>query len=98
MTKIEHLFSELSEWHSVPAMLQVTGWKPHTLRAALATHAKKIGVKIERRREDGLTSYRIAPDDYKPRDDLAKSVDASYQAIKERVAAGGGSWQPKKPR
>lgn len=95
MTKIEKLFAELNEWHSVPALLETTGWKPHTLRAALATHAKKSGVELERRREDGLTSYRIKPDDFKPRDDFAKSIEAAYGAIKERVANGGPGWDPK---
>lgn len=33
--------------------------------------------------------------DYQPRDDFAKSVDAAYDAIRERKAAGGEGWEPK---
>lgn len=31
-------------------------------------------------------------DDYDPRDDMNKSVDACYEAIRKRVAAGGPAW------
>jgi site-specific DNA-methyltransferase (adenine-specific)/modification methylase len=34
-------------------------------------------------------------DDYQPRDDLAKSIDACYEAVRERQAAGGPGWEPK---
>jgi len=33
--------------------------------------------------------------DYQPRDDFAKSIDACYGAIKDRVAAGGDGWEPR---
>jgi DNA modification methylase len=33
--------------------------------------------------------------DYQPRDDFAKGIDAAYEAIKDRVAAGGKGWEPK---
>lgn len=34
-------------------------------------------------------------DDYKPRNDFAKSIDACYEAVRERVKEGGPSWEPK---
>lgn len=47
-------------WTSVPDLLQQTGWQAHTLRAVISTEAKKRNLKIERRREEGVTSYRVA--------------------------------------
>lgn len=94
MSKIDTLFTELTEWRTVEYLTALMSWQPHTLRAAIATSAKKRGVEIERKREDGLTSYRIKPDDYNPRDDLNKSVNECYRAIKERVANGGPGWEP----
>jgi DNA modification methylase len=34
-------------------------------------------------------------DDYQPHDDFAKSIDACYEAVRERQAAGGKGWEPK---
>jgi hypothetical protein len=47
-------------WVTVPDLLETTGWKPHTLRAALSGIAKKLNVRIERKRQGTVTSYRIA--------------------------------------
>ena len=41
-------------------MAKTLGWLPHTLRAALSRLKTKEGLKIERERVDGTTSYRIA--------------------------------------
>lgn len=97
MTKADELNDQLCDWRTVPELTAKFKWQPHTLRSAIAATAKKRGLKIERKREDGITSYRLV-DDYQPRDDFAKSVESSYDAIKERVAAGGEGWQPKKPQ
>ena len=40
-------------------MAKTLGWLPHTLRAALSRLKTKEGLKIERERVDGTTSYRI---------------------------------------
>lgn len=45
-------------WTDVPALLEMTGWQAHTLRAAISTAARKFGFKVERKRENGVTSYR----------------------------------------
>lgn len=36
-----------------------------------------------------------AQDGYQPHDDFAKSIEAAYEVIKERVAQGGPGWKPK---
>lgn len=47
-------------WASVPDLLKETGWRAHTLRAVISTRARKLGLKVERSRENGVTSYRAA--------------------------------------
>jgi hypothetical protein len=62
VTKAEEVFTSLQDgWRSVPELLGRTGWQPHTLRGALSTIAKKRGVVIERKREGGITFYRVRP-------------------------------------
>ena len=46
---------------SVAELIAVTGWLPHTLRAAL-TGLRKKGHAIDRGKVDGLTRYMIIPD------------------------------------
>lgn len=50
---------------TVQALTKTLGWLPHTLRARISRLGKAKskggdGLKIERTREDGVTSYRIA--------------------------------------
>lgn len=50
---------------TVEELTKATGWLPHTLRARISnvSKAKKdggMGIKIERTRVDGVTSYRLA--------------------------------------
>lgn len=50
---------------TVEELTKATGWLPHTLRARISNvcKAKKdggMGIKIERERVDGVTSYRLA--------------------------------------
>ena len=50
---------------SVPALTKELGWLPHTLRARISRLSKSKsrggeGLKIERERVDGITTYRIA--------------------------------------
>jgi len=33
-------------------------------------------------------------DDYNAEDDFARSIDLAYEAIRERMAAGGKGWEP----
>lgn len=50
---------------SVEALCKATGWLPHTLRARLCVVWKPkkdggMGLKVERERVDGVTTYRLA--------------------------------------
>jgi DNA modification methylase len=40
-------------------------------------------------------AQQLRLDDYQPRDDFAKSIDACYEAVRDRQAAGGKGWEPK---
>lgn len=61
MSKSDELMTRLREgWHSIDDLHALLFWQPHTIRGAISTAAKKHGVVIERRRIDGVTSYRIA--------------------------------------
>ena len=50
----------LTDGATAEHMAKTLGWLPHTLRAALSRLKTKEGLKIERERVDGTTSYRIA--------------------------------------
>lgn len=63
--KTETLLKMLGKGATVDALCKATGWLPHTLRARLSTLAKSkkdggIGLKLERERVDGVTTYRAA--------------------------------------
>lgn len=50
---------------TVEALCQATGWLPHTLRARIShvVKAKKdggMGIKVDRERADGVTTYKLA--------------------------------------
>lgn len=61
--KHELVLSKIAEgWAPVPELLEATGWASHTLRGFLSASAKKMNIKIERRRENGVTSYRVVSD------------------------------------
>ena len=47
-------------WITVSDIGEETGWKPHTIRAFISTQAKKLNLKAERARDNGITSYRLA--------------------------------------
>lgn len=47
-------------WTPLPSLMSDLGWQAHTIRGAISTLAKKQGLKIERQRDSGVTSYRIA--------------------------------------
>lgn len=47
-------------WCAAPELQQKFGWLPHSLRGAISQVSTKRKVKIERRRENGITSYRVA--------------------------------------
>ena len=64
MKKSDELFARLQAgWCPASVLCVHLQWQPHTLRGAVSTIAKKRGVKIERRKEDGITSYRVASND-----------------------------------
>ncbi|WP_442868284.1 DUF3489 domain-containing protein [Bradyrhizobium sp. CCBAU 53415] len=50
-------------WCPASALADRFGWQRHTLRGAVSKLAKKHGLKIERRRENGTNEYRIARDE-----------------------------------
>lgn len=50
---------------TVEALTKATGWLPHTLRARISNVCKSkkdggMGLKVERERTDGVTTYRLA--------------------------------------
>ena len=62
MSKTDDLIAQMEkDWTPVSDLLVLTGWLPHTLRAAISVKVKRAGLKVERRRVDGVTSYRIVP-------------------------------------
>jgi len=61
MTKAAQLVSSLREgWQSTEDLQSLLFWQPTTIRGAISAAAKKNGLKIERRRIHGVTSYRVA--------------------------------------
>lgn len=58
--KRERLVAMLSKWTPISDLMAAMGWQAHTVRGALSTAAKARGVKIERQRVAGVTSYRVA--------------------------------------
>lgn len=60
-SKIAHVIGLLKreEGATLAELMAVTGWQPHTTRAAL-TGLRKKGHAIERMKRDEMTSYRIA--------------------------------------
>ncbi len=62
MNKRDELAACLKEgWQSIEDLHARFFWQPHTIRGAISTVAKQHGLKIERKRVDGITSYRVAP-------------------------------------
>lgn len=61
MTKIETLIARLREgWVASETLQRDLGWRSHTLRGALSNLSRKRKLRIERKREEGVTQYRIA--------------------------------------
>jgi hypothetical protein len=62
MTKRDALIATMSEgWVAIEELGKSVDWQRHTVRGAISSIAKTH--KVERRREDGVTSYRIAKDE-----------------------------------
>lgn len=60
MSKIEGVFGQLKEgWKSVDDLCRELNWKPVTLRGAISVYARKNTLKVERKRIDKVTSYRV---------------------------------------
>lgn len=57
--KRDRLVSMLADWTPTGDLMASLGWQAHTVRGAISTAAKARGIVIERRRVDGVTSYRI---------------------------------------
>jgi hypothetical protein len=58
--KRDRLISMLADWTPLTDLMSAMGWQAHTVRGALSTAAKTRGVKIERQRVEGVSSYRVA--------------------------------------
>jgi hypothetical protein len=58
--KRERLVAMLADWTSVTDLMKAMGWQAHTVRGALSTAAKNLKIKIERKRVDGVSNYRVA--------------------------------------
>jgi hypothetical protein len=66
MNKREELIANLqSGWMPVATPMTVLNWKHTTVRGAISDIGRKRGLKVERQRVDGVTSYRIAPETLK---------------------------------
>ena len=50
----------LADWMPLSYLMSAMEWQAHTVRGALSTAAKARGITIERRRVEGVTSYRVA--------------------------------------
>lgn len=50
-----------ADWTPATEIAAEYGWQAHTLRGAISTLAKKHAVTVERRKVEGVTSYRVAP-------------------------------------
>lgn len=60
MRKGEKVLQKIREgWATVPDLLDLTGWSHNTLRGFISSSAKKFGLKVERSRDGGVTSYRV---------------------------------------
>jgi hypothetical protein len=60
--KKDRLVAMLADWTPIGDLMKALDWQAHTVRGALSTAAKALGVTIERRRVDGVTSYRVEPE------------------------------------
>lgn len=60
--KKDRLIAMLADWTPLSDLMKAMDWQAHTVRGALSTAAKARGITIERRRVDGVTSYRVAPE------------------------------------
>jgi hypothetical protein len=61
--KRDRLVAMLADWTPVTDLMAAMGWQAHTVRGALSTAAKNLKIKIERKRVDGVSHYRVASDD-----------------------------------
>lgn len=52
-----------SGWVTTGELQSRFGWKSHTVRGFLSTLGSKEHLRVERQRVDGVTSYRIAPNE-----------------------------------
>lgn len=60
MSKTEQCLAMVrAGWASLPDMMATTGWKEKTIRGVLS----KSKMQLQRRRVDGVTSYRINPEE-----------------------------------
>jgi Protein of unknown function (DUF3489) len=58
-SKKEQLLTMLKNGATVEELTKGLGWLPHTLRAAISS-LNKAGMKVERERAEGITSYKIS--------------------------------------
>jgi hypothetical protein len=58
--KKDRLIAMLADWTTLSDLMAAMEWQAHTVRGALSTAAKARGITVERRRVEGVTSYRVA--------------------------------------
>lgn len=58
--KLAALSTLLGGWKTVEEVQSAFGWRAHTVRGRISDLGRS-GTTIERKRVDGVTSYRIAP-------------------------------------
>ena len=61
MTKIQQIERKLKKPTTIKQLTALTGWQPHSVRAAL-TKLRKTGVSIERTHDEKGSCYQIRVD------------------------------------
>ena len=48
-----------AEGATITDIAEAFNWEPHTARAVISTLAKRLGVKVEAERKEGVLVYRL---------------------------------------
>jgi hypothetical protein len=72
---------------SIDDLVAATGWKRHSLRAAISTQLRKRGLEVVSRRENGTTIYAIINRAVDTADHVMAGIDDETAAFLRRRAA-----------
>ncbi|MDG4603636.1 MAG: amidoligase family protein [Defluviicoccus sp.] len=72
---------------SIDDLIAATGWKRHSLRAAISTQLRKRGLEVVSRRENGTTIYAIINRAVDAADDVMAGIDDETAEFLRRRAA-----------